>query len=50
MVNRYLVILHASRQRGLEYSVSRGDATKVATALYKYWEDKFPATNAALLH
>lgn len=24
---------------------TRGDATKVATALYKYWEEKFPAIN-----
>lgn len=30
-------------QQALDFSLSRGDAYKVAAGLYKYWENRFPA-------
>ena len=30
-------------QQALDFSLSRGDADKVAVGLYQFWENRFPA-------
>jgi len=34
--------------QALDFTLSKGDAFKIADALYKYWEDGFPSINTLM--